>query len=174
MINSINVNTPVNIVLLIFLLVTIHIIKNKSKKRDIIEQNKKRDEDDRNKEMGALKIADDAIIVDSYNIEIKGFYYDARPLPNELKYDLIIPQEYQDVVENKYRYYLWYKDDSETSSKIGIVTRKKNSTEITLSDVFCVVKDDDFENIIDTDGENWISIVNTEDDGDNILKFSWM
>lgn len=116
----------------------------------------------------------DAIIVDSYNIEIKGFYYDARPLPNELKYDLIIPQEYQDVVENKYRYYLWYKDDSETSSKIGIVTRKKNSTEITLSDVFCVVKDDDFENIIDTDGENWISIVNTEDDGDNILKFSWM
>jgi hypothetical protein len=118
----------------------------------------------------------DAIVVEPYNIEIKGFYYDARPFPDDLKYDLFIPQEYQDNLEKKYRYFIWYKDggDSDSDSKIGIVTHKDNSNEITLSDIIGVVKDDDFENIIDVDRENWISIINTEDDEDNVLKISWM
>ena len=118
----------------------------------------------------------DSIIVKPYNIEIKGFYYDARPLPDGLNYELEIPKEYRNDSEKEYRYYLWYKDDgnSDISSKIGIVTRKNNSTEMTMSDVFGVVEDDDFENIRDIDGENWISIVNTEDDSDKVLKFSWM
>ena len=57
----------------------------------------------------------DAIIVKPYNIDIRGFYYDARPLPNELKYDLMIPKEY-DNVEKEYNYYLWVKDDEDSDS----------------------------------------------------------
>ena len=126
----------------------------------------------------------DAIIVVPYNIEIKGFYYDARPLPDELNYDLSIPQEYQDNLKKEYKYYLWTKDEGDI--KKGIVTKNRNPMEMELSDVFgeCLIyKDGDFvdnneyiglENIRSVDRENWISIINTEDDGNNILKFSWL
>ena len=122
----------------------------------------------------------DAIIVKPYNIDIRGFYYDARPLPDELKYDLFIPKEYKDNSEKEYRYYLWYK--IENNVKRGIITRKRNPMEMALSDVFCeciidgIGLDDyiGFENIRDVDKENWISIVNTEEDGIDVLKFSWM
>ena len=118
----------------------------------------------------------DAIIVVPYNIEIKGFYYDARPLPDGLNYDLSIPQEYQDNLKKDYKYYLWYKDDedSESNNKIGIITYKRNPMEMVLSDVFGVIEGDELENIKDAEGENWISIINTEDDGEDVLKFSWM
>ena len=118
----------------------------------------------------------DAIIVEPYNIDIRGFYYDARPLPDGLKYDLMIPKEYSDNIEKEYRYYLWYKDDedSENNNKIGIITYKRNPMEMVLSDVFGVIEGDDLESIRDTEGESWISIVNTEDDGEDVLKFSWM
>ena len=120
----------------------------------------------------------DAIIVDPYNIEIKGFYYDARPLPDSLKYDLMIPKEYDDNVEKDYRYYLWSKNNGDVTK--GIVTYKSNPMEITLSDIIGVIDNigqDVFEslkNIKDIDGENWISIVNTENDDDNVLKISWL
>ena len=118
----------------------------------------------------------DAIIVKPYNIDIKGFYYDARPLPDGLKYDLTIPKEYDDNIEKEYRYYLWYKveDDSKNNNKIGIVTYKRNPMDMTLSDIFGVIEGDDLENIRDIDGESWISIVNTENDGNDVLKFSWL
>lgn len=50
--------------------------QNKSKNiectyEDVLEDMKKRDENDRNKEMGALKIADDAIVIDSTNLTQK-------------------------------------------------------------------------------------------------------
>jgi hypothetical protein len=68
----------------------------------------------------------DAIIVKPYNIDIRGFYYDARPLPDGLKYDMLIPQEYLDNKEKEYRYYLWYKDEanSDIDIKTGIITYK--------------------------------------------------
>ena len=118
----------------------------------------------------------DAIIVKPYNIDIKGFYYDARPLPDGLKYDLTIPKEYDDNIEKEYRYYLWYKveDDNKNNNKIGIVTYKRNPMDMTLSDIFGVIEGDDLENIRDIDGESWISIVNTENDGNDVLKFSWL
>jgi hypothetical protein len=125
------------------------------------------------------KCTKDAIIVKPYNIDIRGFYYDARPLPDELKYDLMIPKEY-DNVEKEYSYYLWVKDDedsdsdSDTNSKISIVTYKRNPMEMTLSDIFGVVVGDDLRNIKDIDDENWISIVNNKDDGNGVLKISWM
>lgn len=123
------------------------------------------------------KVTKDAIIVKPYNIDIRGFYYDARPLPDNLKYDLMVPQEYIDNVEKYYRYYLWSKD--ENGEKKGIVTRKRNPMEMTLSDVYGVYMVDgiygyDIYNIKDIDGENWIYIVNTEEDGNDVLKFSWM
>ena len=128
----------------------------------------------------------DAIIVKPYNIDIRGFYYDARPLPNGLKYDLMIPKEYRDTTEDKeesvvqeYKYYLWCKDDG--VSKNGIVTSKRNPMEITISDVygeFMIDGDSDsnygLKNIREIDKENWISIINTEDDGNDVLKFSWL
>lgn len=131
------------------------------------------------------KYVEDAIIVKPYNVDIRGFYLDARPLPDELNYDLFIPQEYLDNIEKEYRYFLWgrYVDNK----KIYIVTRKKNPSEMTLLDIFgkFEISDtgdsdsdllnyaySDLLNINDDDRENWISIVNTEN-GD-ILKYSWM
>jgi hypothetical protein len=118
----------------------------------------------------------DAIIVKPYNIDIRGFYYDARPLPDGLKYDMLIPQEYLDNKEKEYRYYLWYKDEgnSDIDTKTGIITYKRNPMEITLSDIFGIIEGDNLENIKDIDGENWVSILNTKDDNDDILKFSWI
>ncbi len=129
------------------------------------------------------KYTKDAIIVEPYNIDIRGFYYDARPLPDELKYDLMIPQEYDDTLI-EYKYYLWCKDEGDIIK--GIVTNKRNPMEMTISDVLgeCLIyKDneslgiDDYigiENIRDIDKENWISIVNIEDDGNDVLKLSWI
>ena len=130
----------------------------------------------------------DAIIVEPYNIDIRGFYYDARPLPDGLKYDLMIPKEYDensDIEEKEYRYYLWYKkEDTNEQNKIkrGIVTHKRNPLEMTISDVFGEFAEDEegehgyngINNIGDRDRDTWVSIVNTKDDGDNILKFSWI
>ena len=120
----------------------------------------------------------DAIIVETYNIEIKGFYYDARPLPDELKYDLMIPDEYIDNLEKEYKYYLWYKEECDV--KKGIVTRKMNPTEMNVSDIlgeYIIDGIDEYnglENIRDIDKENWISIINTETDEHNVLKISWI
>jgi hypothetical protein len=123
----------------------------------------------------------DAIIVKPYNIDIRGFYYDARPLPDGLKYDLMIPQEYLDNVEKEYRYYLWTANDNGVTK--GIVTYKRNPMEMVLSDVVgeYIVDGTNLEGYIGeenlrnaTDRENWISIVNTENDGENVLKFSWL
>ena len=128
----------------------------------------------------------DAIIVEPYNIDIRGFYYDARPLPDGLKYDLMIPKEYDedsDIEEKEYRYYLWYKtEDMKNGNKIkrGIVTRKRNPLEMTISDVFGEFVEDgkcDYNGLYgigDRDRDTWVSIVNTKDDKDNILKFSWI
>lgn len=107
----------------------------------------------------------DAIIVEPYNIDIRGFYYDARPLPDGLKYELMIPQEYQDDVEKEYRYYLW------GGKSKGIVTYKRNPLEISLSDIVGEYIDGNFSDI---NREKWVSIVNTESDGYNILKISWV
>jgi hypothetical protein len=127
-----------------------------------------------------------AIIVEPYNVDIRGFYYDARPLPNELKYDLMVPQEYVDNVEKKYRYYLWIQEGVDGIKK-GIVSHKRKSSEITISDIFGVVDNiicedynsdsdlnyfDCLKNIKNIDEENWISVVNSEED--DILKFSWV
>ena len=123
----------------------------------------------------------DAIIVEPYNIDIRGFYYDARPLPDGLKYDLVIPNEYiedSDIEEKEYRYYLWYKDCGGVNR--GIVTRKRNPLEMTISDIFGEYVIDDIygynglHDIGDRDRETWVSIINTEDDGDDILKISWI
>ena len=107
----------------------------------------------------------DAIIVEPYNIDIRGFYFDARPLPDGLKYELMIPQEYQDDVEKEYKYYLW---GSKTN---GIVTYKRNPLEMLLSDIAGEYIDGNFSDI---NRESWISIVNTESDSNDILKISWM
>ena len=126
------------------------------------------------------KYTKDAIIVDPYNIEIRGFYYDARPLPDDLKYDLMIPQEYLENVEKQYRYYLW--SAQEGDAKKGIVTYKSNPLEMSLSDIvgeYMIDGEwlDDYigkENLRDTDKENWISIINTENDEIDKLKISWL
>lgn len=129
----------------------------------------------------------DAIIVEPYNIDIRGFYYDARPLPDRLKYNLMIPKEYdEDDIEKKYKYYLWSKNDGGSDNdnfvKNGIVTIKNNPLEMSISDIFgeCeFIESEDgvyngLENIRDIDRDNLISIVNTEDDGKKVLKISWM
>ena len=129
-----------------------------------------------------------AIVVEPYNIDIRGFYFDARPLPDGLKYDLMIPKEYNESNDKEYRYYLWTKhenigeSDSDDYIKVGIITRKRNPMEISLSDIFgeCDIVNInggfyiDFDNIRDIDKENLINIVNKENDGDNVLKISWM
>jgi hypothetical protein len=131
------------------------------------------------------KYKKDAIVVKPYNIDIRGFYYDARPLPDNLKYDLMIPKEFEeDSIEKEYKYYLWSKDGNDISDnvKIGIITRKRNAKEMSLSDIFSeceYVKVDDgiyngLENIKDIYKDNWISVVNTYDDPEDILKISWM
>ena len=114
-----------------------------------------------------------AIIVKPYNIDIRGFYFDARPLPDELKYDLTIPKE----IKNEYIYYIWSKKDDPTNV---IITNKRNPSEMTISNIIGVYIMDgvnideytNFENLIESKKENWISIINTEDD--DILKYSWM
>ena len=111
----------------------------------------------------------DAIIVEPYNIDIRGFYYDARPLPDDLKYDLFIPHEYLDNVEKDYRYYLWTANDGGIAK--GIVTYKRNPMEMSVLDIVGEYIDD---NINDINRESWISIVNTESDSTDILKISWM
>ena len=122
------------------------------------------------------KYINDAIIVEPYNIDIRGFYYDARPLPNKLEYDLMIPDEYKD------KYYLWYKYEGDV--KKGIVTTKRNPMEIALSDIIGEYIIDGLfldeyiglENIREdaVDREKWDSILNTENDGDNVLKLYWI
>ena len=134
------------------------------------------------------KFIKDAIIVEPYSVDIRGFYYDARPLPDGLKYDLMIPQEYLDNVEKEYRYYLW--TNNEGNEKKGIVTYKSDPSKMTLSDIFGVVdnivegdynsdSDPDYydclENIRDIDNEHWVSIVNNENDNElKRLKIAWM
>ena len=115
----------------------------------------------------------DAIIVEPYNVDIRGFYLDARPLPDELNYDLFIPQEYLNNVEKEYRYYRWYKvgDDE----KKGIITYKNNPSEISLSDIIGIIDGEDLESLRDIDGEHWISIVDIENDSDSVLLgISWI
>ena len=107
----------------------------------------------------------DAIIVKPYNIDIRGFYYDARPLPDGLKYELMIPQEYRDDVEKEYKYYLW------GSKSNGIVTYKRNPLEMLISDIAGEYIDGNFS---DANRESWISIVNSESDSNDILKISWI
>lgn len=134
------------------------------------------------------KILTDAIKVEPYSIDIRGFYLDARPLPDDLKYNLLIPQEYNNNVIKEYKYYLWSQVGANGIKK-GIVTHKRNSSEMSISDIFGVVDNlvvgdynsdlesdyyDCLKNIRDIDGENWISIVNEEGDGNDVLKFSWM
>lgn len=124
----------------------------------------------------------DAIVVKPYNIDIRGFYYDARPLPDGMKYDLLIPQEYRDDVEKEYKYYLWSKSEGDVTK--GIVTRKRNPMEMVLSedvigeyliDGLYIYDYKGLENLRDAiDKENWISIVNTENDSNDILKFAWL
>ncbi len=122
----------------------------------------------------------DAIIVKPYNIDIRGFYLDARPLPDELNYDLNIPQEFKND-DNKYKYYLWTIEDGDATK--GIVTTKRYPMDITLSDVLGIYMvdgdglDDDYKglhNIRDIDREKWTGIVNDESDSDDVLKFSWI
>jgi hypothetical protein len=134
----------------------------------------------------------DAIIVEPYNIDIKGFYYDARPLPDTLKYDLVIPHKYRDDIE-VYKYYLWSTEDG----KRGYVSKKRNPMDMVLSDIICRYKlDDEDDDIVedwisinnadgdeilkisyfvvnDDDKERWESIVNNNDDGIDVLKISW-
>ena len=125
----------------------------------------------------------DAIIVEPYNIDIRGFYFDARPLPDRLKYDLMIPKEYdEENDEKKYKYYLWSKDINDVDKKLGLITIKRDPMEIAISDIFgeCeFIKDEDgnykgLENIEDVDRDNLISIINVEEDKNDVLKISWI
>ena len=75
------------------------------------------------------KYIKDAIIVKPYNIEIKGFYLDNRPLPDNLKYDLTIPQ----TNVNNYEYYFWLKNNGNNRTN-GIVTRNMDPL---ISDILC-------------------------------------
>ena len=129
------------------------------------------------------KITKDAIIVEPYNIDIRGFYYDARPLPDGLKYDLMIPEDYRSSEERRYyRYYLWSKQ--EENGKKGIITHTRNPLKMTISDIYGVYMIDGeglddyigLDNIREIDREKWISIVNDGDSSsvDNELKISWL
>ena len=126
------------------------------------------------------RILKDAIIVKPYNIDIRGFYYDARPLPDGLNYELRIPEEYVD--DKTIKYYLWTKEEGDATTIKGIVTTKRNPMEMTLSDVLGIymVDGDDLDdykglfNIRDIDREKWTGIVNDASDGDDVLKFSWI
>lgn len=121
----------------------------------------------------------DAIIVEPYNMDIRGFYYDARPLPSGLKYDLELPKENSNNVEKEYRYFLWSKD--EDGVKKGIITRKRNTSEIKLWHIigsYIIDGDtlDDYiglSNLRDPEREHWVSIVDNEGDND-VLKISWI
>ena len=129
----------------------------------------------------------DAIIVEPYNIDIRGFYLDARPLPDGIKYDLMIPQEYINNTEKEYKYYLWTKNENGITK--GVVTRKRNPMEISLSDIIGIVdnvyignynsdSESDYyeclEDIRDIDNEGWICVINDESDDNDVLKFSWL
>lgn len=52
---------------------------------EVLESINKRDENDRNKEMGALKIADDAIVVDTTKLSIEEVYKELEKIINERK-----------------------------------------------------------------------------------------
>ena len=170
------------------------------------------------------KYTKNAIVVEPYNIDIRGFYYDARPLPDGLKYSLLIPKEFNtDNIEKEYKYYLWSKkddvngggmpplplvkamlppsgNDSDSDSdsdydnsidsdyvndvKKYIVTRNRNPLEMRLSDIIgeCELESKNGEfidlyeglkNIIDIN-DNLVSIINTKEDGSNVLKISWI
>lgn len=120
---------------------------------------------------------EDAIIVEPYNIDIRGFYLDARPLPDELKYDLVIPRKYQDDVEKKNKYYFWTQT---VGDKIkGIVTNKRNPNDIDALYDICGTIDgedgyDNIENLNTAPDHRWTSIINSEDDGIDIMKISWI
>ena len=120
----------------------------------------------------------DAIIVKPYNIDIRGFYLDARPLPDNLKYELIIPNEYDDNMEPSYRYYLWCKKEGDETK--GIVTNKRNPLEISISDIYGEYMIDGIEGyndlncLRDVDREHWTAVINSEVDGEDILKLSWI
>ena len=121
----------------------------------------------------------DAIIVEPYNVDIRGFYYDARPLPYGLKYDLVLPQEKSDNAEKEYRYYLWSKNEGNV--KKGIVTRKRNASEIKLWHIIgSFVIDGDIldeyiglSNLRYPEREHWVSIINDKNSND-ALKISWL
>ena len=120
----------------------------------------------------------DAIIVKPYNIDIRGFYYDARPLPDDIKYDMLIPNEFDENIEPRYHYYLWTKEEGDEVK--GIVTNVRNPMEMTLSNIYGeymvdgVENYNDLANLRDINRENWVCIVNNEDDGEDVLKFSWV
>ena len=122
----------------------------------------------------------DAIVVEPYNIDIRGFYYDARPLPDGLNYDLLIPHEYDvDDNEKMYHYYLWAKKEGNETK--GIVTIQRNPKEVIISDIqgeYIIdggVDDySDPKHMRDIDREHWISVVNTENDSNDVLKLAWI
>ena len=123
----------------------------------------------------------DAIIVKPYNIDIRGFYYDARPLPDNLKYDLFIPHEYIENPEDEQKYYLWSKKESDGVTK-GIITLKRYPSEISLQyDVVgTYIIDGDvsdeyigISNCRGVDGEHWVSIINKNASND-VLEISWV
>lgn len=80
--------------------------QNKSKNiectyEDVLEDMKKRDENDRNKEMGALKIADDAIVIDSTNLTQKEVVKEIEKLiKKERKTKKLEPKIYAQRPEN--------------------------------------------------------------------------
>ena len=126
------------------------------------------------------KFTKDAIIVDPYNIDIRGFYYDARPLPDGLNYDLLVPKEYCDDLEKDYRYFLWTKRDGNGTK--GIVTYKRDPMEMTIDDIVGEYMTDgiDLDDYIglnklrNIDRENWVHIVNDENDDYDTLRLSWI
>ena len=123
------------------------------------------------------KITKDAILVKPYDVDIRGFYLDARPLPDDLKYDLIIPQEYNNE-ESEYKLFLWSKIDDANS---GIITKKRNPLEMSVSHIMgrYVIDGDELHTYMDMEDtdeivEKYISIVNTDGDGVDIMRISWI
>jgi hypothetical protein len=127
----------------------------------------------------------DAIVVEPYNIDIRGFYYDARPLPDELKYDLLIPKEY-DISGEIYNYYVWNEITDGVNKYIVTINAEPSKISDILAE-YLIEGDVIFDeyvinnnpaNIIDTEKENWVSVetvVNDDSDiSDNVLKITWM
>ena len=101
---------------------------------------------------------------------------------DDFKFEENLDIEKEDnYIEEKYRYYLWYKYEGDV--KKGIVTYKKNPIKMTLSDIFgeYIIDGENLdeyiglENIRDAiEKEKWISIINTESDNNKVLKLSWI